>query len=157
MMAFGKDTLILCPLKKYISLEMAYEANQIQNVLTYDEQYHIFRYRKAEILYRGKNHLHCFQVDSMLIWKTDGQELLTTEHGYKKNTEIAETQFIKGVHIENEDDFLSDNKLMHYVETEMVRELDSFSMVVDNADNFVVVTEFDDNRYSGIVVKAQIS
>ena len=60
--AFGKD--IFCPLKKYISLEMAYDANQVQNVLTYDEDYHIFRYRKAEIVYKGKNHLHCFQVDS---------------------------------------------------------------------------------------------
>ena len=154
MMAFGKDTLILCPLKKYISLEMAYDANQVQNVLTYDEHYHIFRYRKAEIVYKGKNHLHCFQVDSMLIWKTDGQELLTLDSGYEKNSSIGEDQFIKGVYVENEDDFLSDNKLMHYVEHEMVRELDSFSLVVDDAENFVVITDFDENRYSGIVAKS---
>ena len=154
MMAFGKDTLILCPLKKYISLEMAYDANQVQNVLTYDEDYHIFRYRKAEIVYKGKNHLHCFQVDSMLIWKTDGQELLTLDSGYEKNSSIGEDQFIKGVYVENEDDFLSDNKLMHYVEHEMVRELDSFSLVVDDAENFVVITDFDENRYSGIVAKS---
>ena len=90
----------------------------------------------------------------MHIWKTNGQELLTLDNGYEKNTAIGENQFIKGVHVENEDDFLSDNKLMHYVEHEMVRELDSFSLVVDNADNFVVVTDFDENRYSGIVAKA---
>ena len=51
-------------------------------------------------------------------------------------------------YVENEDDFLSDNKLMHYVEHEMVRELDSFSLVVDDAENFVVITDFDENRYS---------
>ena len=154
-MAFGKDTLILCPLKKYISLEMAYDANQIQNILTYDHQNKIFRYRKAEIVYKGKNHLHCFRVDSMHIWKSEMQELLTIDSGYDKSSSISEDQFIKGVHIENEDEFLSDNKLMHIVKEEDSRELDSFALVVDNSENFIVITDFDENRYSGVVAKSE--
>ena len=77
----------------------------------------------------------------MHIWKTDGQELLTLDSGYEKNSSIKEDQFIKGVYVENEDDFLSDNKLMHYVEHEMVRELDSFSHC-DDSGTLVVIMRF---------------
>ena len=153
-MAFSKDTLVISPLRGFMSLEVAYQANSKLNVLTYAYAGNGFKYKRAEIVYHGKRYLHCYKINESHIWMTEGQELLTIENGYQTNMVIQPDQFLKGVLIEGEDDMFSDNKLMKYIQEEDSIEHDCFGLEVEDNDNFVVVTGFDENSYSGVVVRS---
>ena len=152
-MAFGRNTLVISPLKGFLPLEVAYDNGSTINVLTYSDDDGAFKYKKAEVVYVGKRDLHCFKINDMQIWMTEGQELLTIENGYQTNMVIQSDKFLRGVRIEHGDEMLSDNKLMSYIQEEKSEEADCFELEVNGNDNFVMVTEFDEYNYSGVVVR----
>ena len=64
---------------------------------------------------------------------------------------VSRDVFIKALRID-EEDVLSDNKLMEL--TEEVKTEEAYTLEADVNSNFVVVTEYTDEHHSGIIVSS---
>ena len=150
---FSGDTLIFTPVRQFIPLRDAWERNIIINVWSYNIEKKDVEFKRANVHLIGERTLRCVSINDMMIWVTADQHFLTSDLTYVPNSDIDDHTFLRGVKMEETEEFLSDNKLMSQCVSQGVNKEEAFSVKVEDGDNFIVVTEFDHHHYSGIVVK----
>ena len=150
---FSGDTPVFTPVRQFIPMRTAYESNAIITIWSYDFEKEELMFKRAEVYTMGEKTLRCVNVNERKIWVTPDHHFLTTDHGFIPNIDIDESTFLKGVKCEEDDEFLSDNKLMTQCRNEGVSTEEAFSIKVIDGDNCVIVTEFDNHHYSGIIVR----
>ena len=152
---FHGDTLFLTPLRHYMSFRDALAMNRPVNALSYNISSNRFEIKLAQVISSGKKELHCFQIDARRIWVTEDHEFLTHE-GYQSLDSIDEHTFLKGVHVSHatmdHEEYQSGNKLISRVDCDPIVE-ECFTLQVEQNNNYVVVTDFEHDHHTGVIVK----
>ena len=150
---FAADTKIFIPLKRSMSIAEGIEKDQFE-VWSYNMTDRRFEIRFAKIKSVGPTTLTKVIINDTPIWMSPEQKLLVqdlSEISYEKMMNVSRDVFIKALRID-EEDVLSDNKLMEL--TEEVKTEEAYTLEADVNSNFVVVTEYTDEHHSGIIVSS---
>lgn len=152
---FSGDTPVFTPVRQFVPIREAYDSNAIITIWSYDFEKEDLVFKRAEVYTRGLKTLRCVEVNERKIWVTADHHFYTSEHGFMPNGDIDSTTFLKGIKCEEDEDedFLSDHKLMTQCRREGASTEEAFSIKVFEGNNCVIVTEFDHHHYSGIIVK----
>ena len=150
---FAADTKIFIPLKRSMSIAEGIEKGQFE-VWSYNMTDRRFEVRFAKVKSVGPTTLTKVIINDTPIWMSPEQKLLVqdlSEISYEKMMNVSRDVFIKALRID-EEDVLSDNKLMEL--TEEVKTEEAYTLEADVNSNFVVVTEYTDEHHSGIIVSS---
>ena len=150
---FASDTKIFIPLKRSMSIAEGIEKDQFE-VWSYNMTDRRFEVRFAKVRSVGSMIMTKAIVNGSPIWMSPEQKLLVqdlSEISYEKMMNVSRDVFIKALRID-EEDVLSDNKLMEL--TEEVKTEEAYTLEADVNSNFVVVTEYTDEHHSGIIVSS---
>ena len=150
---FASDTKIFIPLKRSMSIAEGIEKDQFE-VWSYNMTDRRFEVRFAKVKSVGPTTLTKVIINDTPIWMSPEQKLLVqdlSEISYEKMMNVSRDVFIKALRID-EEDVLSDNKLMEL--TEEVKTEEAYTLEADVNSNFVVVTEYTDEHHSGIIVSS---
>ena len=150
---FAVDTKIFIPLKRSMSIAEGIEKDQFE-VWSYNMTDRRFEVRFAKVKSVGPTTLTKVIINDTPIWMSPEQKLLVqdlSEISYEKMMNVSRDVFIKALRID-EEDVLSDNKLMEL--TEEVKTEEAYTLEADVNSNFVVVTEYTDEHHSGIIVSS---
>ena len=150
---FAVDTKIFIPLKRSMSIAEGIEKDQFE-VWSYNMTDRRFEVRFAKVKSVGPTTLTKVIINDTPIWMSPEQKLLVqdlSEISYEKMMNVSRDVFIKALRID-EEDVLSDNKLMEL--TEEVKTEEAYTLEADVNSNFVVVTEYTDGHHSGIIVSS---
>ena len=150
---FAADTKIFIPLKRSMSIAEGVEKDQFE-VWSYNMTDRRFEVRFAKVKSVGPTTLTKVIINGTPIWMSPEQKLLVqdlSEISYEKMMNVSRDVFIKALRID-EEDVLSDNKLMEL--TEEVKTEEAYTLEADVNSNFVVVTEYTDEHHSGIIVSS---
>ena len=150
---FAADTKIFIPLKRSMSIAEGIEKDQFE-VWSYNMTDRRFEVRFAKVKSVGPTTLTKVIINDTPIWMSPEQKLLVqdlSEISYEKMMNVSRDVFIKALRID-EEDVLSDNKLMEL--TEEVKTEEAYTLEADVNSNFVVVTEYTDEHHSGIIVSS---
>jgi len=154
---FSGDTLIHTPIQQYISLKDAYELGRGINVWSYNIPEQRYQFKTAKVVYSGKKELYTYEVEGRQLSVTNDHEFLTLEHGYRPINQIGINDFIRGVRAEigtdYQDLFESAHKLIMLREDIDPVTEDCYTLQVEETNNYIVITHFDHEYYSGIVAK----
>jgi len=154
---FSGDTLIHTPIQQYISLKDAYELGRGINVWSYNIPEQRYQFKTAKVVYSGKKKLYTYEVEGRQLRVTNDHEFLTLEHGYRPINQIGINDFIRGVRAEigtdYQDLFESAHKLIMLREDIDPVTEDCYTLQVEETNNYIVITHFDNEYYSGIVAK----
>lgn len=154
---FSGDTLIHTPIQQYISLEDAYELRRSINVWSYNINEQRYQFKTAKVVHSGKKELYAYEIEGRQIRVTNDHEFLTLDHGYQPINQIDFNDFIRGVRAENgidhHDLFESAHKLVTFCEEIDPVVEDCYTLQVEETNNYVIITHFDNEYYSGIVAK----
>lgn len=150
---FAADTKIFIPLKRSMSIAEGIEKDQFE-VWSYNMTDRRFEVRFAKVKSVGPTTMTKVIINDTPIWMSPEQKLLVqdlSEISYEKMMNVSRDVFIKALRID-EEDVLSDNKLMEL--TEEVKTEEAYTLEADVNSNFVVVTEYTDEHHSGIIVSS---
>lgn len=150
---FAVDTKIFIPLKRSMSIAEGIEKDQFE-VWSYNMTDRRFEVRFAKVKSVGPTTMTKVIINDTPIWMSPEQKLLVqdlSEISYEKMMNVSRDVFIKALRID-EEDVLSDNKLMEL--TEEVKTEEAYTLEADVNSNFVVVTEYTDEHHSGIIVSS---
>ena len=150
---FASDTKIFIPLKRSMSIAEGIEKDQFE-VWSYNMTDRRFEVRFAKVKSVGPTTMTKVIINDTPIWMSPEQKLLVqdlSEISYEKMMNVSRDVFIKALRID-EEDVLSDNKLMEL--TEEVKTEEAYTLEADVNSNFVVVTEYTDEHHSGIIVSS---
>ena len=150
---FAVDTKIFIPLKRSMSIAEGIEKDQFE-VWSYNMIDRRFEVRFAKVKSVGPTTMTKVIINDTPIWMSPEQKLLVqdlSEISYEKMMNVSRDVFIKALRID-EEDVLSDNKLMEL--TEEVKTEEAYTLEADVNSNFVVVTEYTDEHHSGIIVSS---
>ena len=150
---FAADTKIFIPLKRSMSIAEGIEKDQFE-VWSYNMTDRRFEVRFAKVKSVGPTTLTKVIINGTPIWMSPEQKLLVqdlSEISYEKMMNVSRDVFIKALRID-EEDVLSDNKLMEL--TEEVKTEEAYTLEADVNSNFVVVTEYTNEHHSGIIVSS---
>ena len=150
---FAIDTKIFIPLKRSMSIAEGIDKGQFE-VWSYNMTDRRFEVRFAKVKSVGPTTMTKVIINDTPIWMSPEQKLLVqdlSEISYEKMMNVSRDVFIKALRID-EEDVLSDNKLMEL--TEEVKTEEAYTLEADVNSNFVVVTEYTDEHHSGIIVSS---
>ena len=150
---FAVDTKIFIPLKRSMSIAEGIDKEQFE-VWSYNMTDRRFEVRFAKVKSVGPTTMTKVIINGTPIWMSPEQKLLVqdlSEISYEKMMNVSRDVFIKALRIDDED-VLSDNKLMEL--TEEVKTEDAYTLEADVNSNFVVITEYNDEHHSGIIVSS---
>ena len=150
---FAVDTKIFIPLKRSMSIAEGIDKGQFE-VWSYNMTDRRFEVRFAKVKSVGPTTMTKVIINDTPIWMSPEQKLLVqdlSEISYEKMMNVSRDVFIKALRID-EEDVLSDNKLMEL--TEEVKTEEAYTLEADVNSNFVVVTEYTDEHHSGIIVSS---
>ena len=153
---FGGETLIHTPVQQYISLEEAYTLKRTINVWSYSIDEDTYKFKMAKVVYSGKKYLFTYEIGDRKVRVTKDHQFLTVENGYKAIEDIKTSDFVRGVQSEiNADiyDFESNHRLIMPCYDEPPIEDDCYTLQVEETNNYIIITHFDHEVYSGVVVK----
>ena len=154
---FGGDTLIHTPIQQYISLEDAYNLGRSINVWSYNIAEKRYQFKTAKVVHSGKKELYTYEIEDRQIRVTSDHEFLTLDNGYRPVNLIGDHEFIRGVRaevgVEGQGDFESAHKLVMICSDIPAEVDDCYTLQVEETNNYIVITHFDHEYYSGIVAK----
>lgn len=154
---FGGDTLIHTPIQQYISLEDAYQLGRPINVWSYNIAEERYQFKTAKVIHSGKKELYTYEIEGRQIHVTNDHEFLTLDHGYLPIDQINVHDFVRGVRaeigVEGHGDFESAHKLIMRCEEIAPVVEDCYTLQVEETNNYIIITHFDHEYYSGIVAK----
>lgn len=154
---FGGETLVHTPIQQYISLEDAYHLGRPINVWSYNIAEERYQFKTAKVIHSGKKELYTYEIEGRQIRVTPDHEFLTLEQGYRPVNLIGDHEFIRGVRaelgVEGQGDFESAHKLVMICPDIPAEVDDCYTLQVEETNNYIVVTHFDHDYYSGIVAK----
>lgn len=154
---FGGETLVHTPIQQYISLEDAYHLGRAINVWSYNIAEKRYQFKTAKVVHSGKKELYTYEIEDRQIRVTSDHEFLTLDNGYRPVNLIGDHEFIRGVRaevgVEGQGDFESAHKLVMICEEIAPVIEDSYTLQVEETNNYIVITHFDHEYYSGIVAK----
>jgi len=153
---FGGETLIHTPVQQYISLEEAYALKRPINVWSYSIDEDTYKFKIAKVVYSGKKHLFTYDIGDRKVRVTKDHQFLTVDNGYKAIEDIKPSEFVRGVQSEIDADiydFESNHRLLMPCYDEPPVEDDCYTLQVEETNNYIIITHFDNEVYSGVVVK----